>query len=505
MRTFDVVVVGNGAIGHAVAHALAVESPKMRIALVGESSRPQAASAAAGAMLGAYSEVTANLRTSVAGRAKMRESLAAARIWPTWLNTLNERIPQAERVAIRPGTFMILNAVGGLLDSENYDAVRETLIEEGEAFEDVDAREIPGLNPWDMARPLRAMFIPHEGSVESDRLLAAYVAAAKSFESLELVNDRVVGFQTTNSRILGVRTAANEILAASKVVLATGVQTQTLLDTLPSLARRIPRLFSGGGSSLVFDPSWCYGDKKATTVPHVVRTPNRSLACGLHMIPRGDNHVYVGATNYLSMQPWSRPNLSDMHFLIECAIEQLNQDFVWAQLVSWNTGNRPVTVDSCPILGATSLEGLWVMSGTFRDGLHMSPLLAQQAVREIVYGESVMEPIFRPERPPISATRQEAVSEVVKHLQAAWSEHRGVNSTKMGLHYEMPGWLHSSATNWYAEMDGDYVLPPEFFPLVDGNPKNTEFFRKYYAELKNVWGSESTVIRPEPAVALEVV
>ena len=111
-----------------------------------------------------------------------------------------------------------------------------------------------------------------------------------------------------------------------------------MLDQLPPLIRRVPRLFSGGGSSLIFDPTRCYGGKSAAIVPHVVRTPNRSFACGLHMIPRGELHVYVGATNYLSLQPWSTPNLSDMHFLLECAIEQLNQNFVWSQLVKWNTG-----------------------------------------------------------------------------------------------------------------------------------------------------------------------
>jgi hypothetical protein len=43
--------------------------------------------------------------------------------------------------------------------------------------------------------------------------------------------------------------------------------------------------------------------------------------------------------------------LVHMHFLIECAIEQLNQDFVWVQLVRWNTGNRPVTIDYSPLVG----------------------------------------------------------------------------------------------------------------------------------------------------------
>jgi hypothetical protein len=178
-----------------------------------------------------------------------------------------------------------------------------------------------------------------------------------------------------------------------------------------------------------------------------------------------------------------------MHFLIECAIEQLNQDFVWAQLVKWNTGNRPVTIDSCPIVGETSLQGLWILSGTFRDGLHMSPLLARQVMREIVHGERSTSPLFRPERPPISMTREDAVAEILKHYQAAWCEHRVVNSTKMGMHYELPAWLKAAATKWYAELEGPYVLPPEFFPLVDGNATNTEYFRKYYAEVCEEWSS----------------
>jgi hypothetical protein len=91
-------------------------------------------------------------------------------------------------------------------------------------------------------------------------------------------------------------------------------------------------------------------------------------------------------------------------------------------------------------------------------------------------------PYVRPERPPISISKEEAIAEIIMHSEAAWSEHRAVNSTKMGLHYELPSWLGAAAENFYAKLDSPYVLPLEFFTLADSNPETLELFRSYYAE-----------------------
>jgi glycine oxidase len=487
MASFDVLIVGNGAIGHAVAHEVAMQDPNVSIAIVGMQARPLGASTAAGAMLGSFAEVTASLRKSKAGQTKMKEARESAKLWPVWLDRLNESISPADKVTIRPGTFVIHNSIGGLLDTENYEAIRTTLVECREEFEDVDPKDIVGLKPWDMARPLRAMYLPGEGVVESDRLLAAYVASARTSKSITVIDDHVTAVAISKDSVTGVNTASGKYIEAKKVVLAAGVSTQQLLDGIPSLKYRIPRLFSGGGTSIVVDPEWCFGDKKATIGPHAVRTPNRSFACGLHMLPRGSSHVYIGATNYISMRPWDRPNLSDMHFLIDCAVEQLNQNLVWSQLVRWNSGNRPVTIDGNPIVGATSVEGLWIISGTFRDGLHMSPLLAKQVGKELLHGEQSTSPAFRPERPPVTMSKDEAIAEILVHYQASWSEHRIVNSTKIGMHYALPSWVATTAAKTYEELDSPYVLPPEFFPLVDGNPANLNFFRQYYSAVEKEW------------------
>ena len=50
--------------------------------------------------------------------------------------------------------------------------------------------------------------------------------------------------------------------------------TQAVLDTLPDVARRIPRLFAGVGDSLILET-------KLPPFPHVIRTPNRFGSSGV--------------------------------------------------------------------------------------------------------------------------------------------------------------------------------------------------------------------------------
>jgi hypothetical protein len=97
--------------------------------------------------------------------------------------------------------------------------------------------------------------------------------------------------------------------------------------------------------------------------------------------------------------------------------------------------------------------------------------------------------IFRPERPPISGSKDEAIAEILKHSEAAWSEHRAVDSTKMGLHYELPSWLSAAAENFYQALESPYVLPPEFFTLAGNNPEVTDMLRQYYADTCATWSA----------------
>ncbi|MGO1068950.1 NAD(P)/FAD-dependent oxidoreductase [Lysobacter sp. CA199] len=482
MASYDVVVVGNGVLGMATARALQLRDPRLRVLVVGPAARTGAASAAAGAMMGCYGEVTAQLLRTPSGRAKLAKGIAAAGHWPAWMEGINAELPQAERVSMNLGTVVFSNAKSGTIEDENYAAIQQALREHGAAFEELDPNRVPGLNPAEDCRPSRALRLPGEGSIDAAQLLRALTALIERSSSLSFLDATVTALEIHGGRIKGVRLADGRVVAAPQVVLAAGVWTQTILDTAPELARRIPRLFSGGGTSLVLETI-------APAPPHVLRTPNRAFACGLHAVPRGGNQLYVGATNTLFAQPMLRTSPADMFFLLECALDQLDQDLCAAQLVAWQAGNRPVAIDTCPLIGPTSVEGLWLLTGTYRDGLFLSPLLGQHMADRVCGGPGLFEEAFSPERKPIALyTQAQARAEALKHYLAMGSEH-GIRLPRVGWHRAFPKFYEQMLNGLYDELgDDEFVLPPELLAIVASDrARMVPFFRDYYAQVRQAW------------------
>ena len=48
-------------------------------------------------------------------------------------------------------------------------------------------------------------------------------------------------------------------------------------------------------------------------------------------------------------------------------------------------GHRPTTIDTYPLLGPTSLEGVYLATGTKRDGLTMSLLIGLEISNLIIF------------------------------------------------------------------------------------------------------------------------
>ena len=201
-------------------------------------------------------------------------------------------------------------------------------------------------------------------------------------------------------------------------MLAAGARSQDLLDTVPDVAPSVPPLISGYGVSLLVRT------KDGTTPSSVIRTPNRSFACGLHVLPRKSGEVYVGATNTVTLKPVEMPKITDIHFLFECSIRQVRRNLNGSALTRVQVGNRPLALDGYPLLGEAGIAGLWMMTGTYRDGLHLSPLLAREMSSRILGEEPAVDlEVFRPVREPIQvATREEIVAAAVTHMLATGYE-----------------------------------------------------------------------------------
>jgi glycine oxidase len=113
-----------------------------------------------------------------------------------------------------------------------------------------------------------------------------------------------------------------------------------------------------------------------------------------------------------------------VHFLLECAMEQINPALYRSTPIVTRTGNRPVAADGFPLIGATSWDGLFILSGTYRDGFHQSPVLARIMADEILGAAPTWEHGFHPERPLFQTlSRAESIELYLDHLLAAYYEH----------------------------------------------------------------------------------
>jgi glycine/D-amino acid oxidase-like deaminating enzyme len=468
-RTFDVIIAGNGSIGLSLGLVLARRG--LSVAVAGKSSRPFAASAAAGAMNGCFGEATPGLLSSEFGRAKLAMDVRATGLWDSWEELLTE---ESDETAIRvaDGTLVILNTIGvPEIDTAGYSAIRSALEEYKEPYEDLDPGDIEWLKPEPSSRPLRAMFIPGERGVDSAALLRGLATAFTRAKGV-LVDEHAGGVCFSDGKATGVWFATGETLSAPTVVIAAGASSCDLLGDLPDEIRgRIPGMVCGYGVALQIATT------DGTAPGSVIRTPNRAFACGLHVVPRGNGRIYLGATNNISPQPRDVGKVGDLNLLLGCT-RQIRADLVEAAVERIIVGNRPVPFDGFPLIGEVT-AGLWMMTGTYRDGLHQSPLLARELSARIL-GEPCDEElnVFTPVRPPIQAMgREECLKTAVQHTLALGYEH------DWDLPTEWPPIIGEQLERWYSELldklDSKFVPPPEL--LAYGEDDINEALKKYYA------------------------
>jgi glycine/D-amino acid oxidase-like deaminating enzyme len=453
LKSVDLAIIGNGILGLMTALELVSRDPSLKIAVIGPSNREGGASQAAGAMLNCFGEITSMTFHSTESRQKFDLARAALRRWPEFLERLNDLLPNSSRLVNKTGTFIILNSSSGRIESENFDAMVAALQRFDERYEEVDPNAIDGLKPNQNKRPLRALYLADEGLIDARRFLDALrpVLAERQVQFLEKKAVRFV----RNGSGYAVELSDTERVIASRCLLAAGVFTQDLLDSHPELSRRIPRLFPGVGVSMVLsqDP--------AAPVRQVIRTPNRAGACGLHALPLSDGSLYLGASNDVFIRPQTTPMAGVVHFLLECAMEQINPNLYRSTPIMMHTGNRPVTADGFPLIGRTSWDGLFILSGTHRDGFHQSPVLARIMADEILGTKPAWEHCFHPERPLIrTLSRAQSIRLYLDHLLAAYYEH-GWDVAKISNEDSFRKMAEDEVNRLCTALGIDYGLAPE--------------------------------------------
>ena len=246
--TFDVAVAGNGVLGLSIAWELLRRAPDLRVVVIGPAARDGSATVAAGAMLNCFAEVTDTTAQHPASQAKFTLGRQALDAWPQWLDGLWEAAgtpgPRSSRTE---GTFVVLGAQATATATRSFDAVHAALKEHAEPHHEIDSCEVPGMRPVPHERPVRALYLEREGSVDARAVLTALETAVRR-AGATFLDGEATALVSAHDRILGLRMADGQSVTAGTVVLAAGAGTQRLMDQLP--LGETPPVLHGAGAAV---------------------------------------------------------------------------------------------------------------------------------------------------------------------------------------------------------------------------------------------------------------
>lgn len=472
------VILGNGIIALTIAFRLTRRcGANDQIVVVGPRARQGSATLAAAAMLNSFAEIEAGSLDSEIDLFRFELSHLATQMWPRFekelIHAAGACLPHgctkcqgfSGGGCVECGTYVINNTAADDLDDENFDAILEALKNFNEPHELVSPRDIPNYMPEPRHRATRALYIPNEGWFNPRLMIEKLDAILGRHPQVQFIDRPVDKLLAAGTRIDGAVLDDGSVITGDKFVLATGASTTDLVAR-SQLDLNIQRVFYGVGVSV---------EIRSPEFPHTkcIRTPNRGLACGIYSVPYftgpdvPNDHILIGATNFISPTPYSYGRLGSAEPLMRGAMEQINTQFYKADLLRINVGWRPTSQDTYPLLGRTALHNLLVASGTKRDGFHMSPLISEQIVA-MLYDEPTDARFawFAPDRSPIrSLTREQAINKAIRHQMSAAYQHGFAASPSLKSD-QIHSMLRDGLERLHDQVGAvDWGIPPEMLDM----------------------------------------
>jgi glycine oxidase len=370
----DVLIVGGGVIGCALAWELAGRG--RRVTLLERAQAGQEASAAAAGLLSPQSD-------SRTPGPLLPLALESHRLYPGWTAEIEEETGQTVGYR-RTGVLRCA------LDEREEEGLRGYLWQRDRGLEVEwwDAGALSLRSGSRLASRARAgVFFPQEGVVDPRRLTHALAAAGRR-RGVELRTETAARrFWIEGGRCRGVETESGR-LEAEHVVDAAGAWAgfdRELPFTVPVEPIR--------GQVIEID----LGAEAPRTVLH---------SEAVYLVPRAEGRVLVGSTLERvgfckEVTAGALENLIDSATRLLPAVRGARFVTAWA-------GLRPATPDGLPILGDCGIEGLFFATGHYRNGILLAPITAR-VLADRLTGVAVrdLEPFSLSRFAPVGAGRQD--------------------------------------------------------------------------------------------------
>jgi glycine oxidase len=358
---YDVVVAGGGVIGLSAAWRLAQRGASVVVVDAG--------------LDGRASWAAAGLLTPVTEAYWGEEELLALTIdsmarWPVFAADLEAATGEVVGLELDGVVAVGLDAD----DVAVVDDLHRLHVEHRLASERLRSGALRALEPTLAPQVRGGLLAAGDGAVDPRRVVStlglAVVAAGGEVRRGRV--DRVV---QSAGRVIGLQ-VDDEVVGGDTVVLATGAWSGGLMEGLP------------GASVAPVRP--VYGEvirMRERTPDHAPRRPIRAVVHGAHvyMVPRRSGEIVVGATS-LERGFETRVTAGGVYELLRDArsvVPALDE----AELVETIAGLRPGTPDNAPLIGWSGVDGLFLATGHYRNGILLAPVTADAVAGAVVDGD----------------------------------------------------------------------------------------------------------------------
>ena len=355
MKSFDVVIVGGGIIGCALARALAGEG--VRVAVVERGAPGEEASWAAAGMLAPSGEAEQESPIFALCRASLQQ-----------YRQLSGELESETGIGCEyraEGTLVVF------ADEQERQALRPSMEWQrslGIPIEELSASELQEREPQ-LAPFAGAFYLPEDHQVDNRLLMQALVQSCRR-RGVEFVLGKTVVEVERNGRHASGVLLENDRIQAGQVVNTAGAWAGAI--RVPGLAPAPIRPVKGHMLALECPPG---------LLRHVVRNQNQHV----YLVPRSGGRILVGST--MEEVGFDKtPRAGPLTHLLRAA-QQVCPALEKSAVEGFWAGLRPASPDGFPLLGPTALEGYVVALGHFRNGILLAPITAAILTGWILHGK----------------------------------------------------------------------------------------------------------------------